>query len=66
MKVSSLVCKEIFYRKLNFTLSILAATFAAATFLITASLLRSTDMETARIIDEKVLETPRKLYFFEF
>lgn len=61
MNIITLVRKEIEHRKLNFLLSILAAAVAAATFLLTLSLLRATDMETGRLMDEKVQATQQEM-----
>ncbi|TWT84083.1 Macrolide export ATP-binding/permease protein MacB [Planctomycetes bacterium CA13] len=61
MNVFTLIRKEIGHRKLNFALSILAAAVAAATFLVSISLLRSTDLETSRLINEKVAETEAEM-----
>lgn len=61
MNIFTLVRKEIGYRKLNFVLSVLAAAVAAVTFLGTVALLRSTDLETSRLLDEKVQETEEEM-----
>lgn len=61
MNIFTLVRKEIGYRKLNFVLSVLAAAVAAVTFLGTVALLRSTDLETSRLLDEKVQETEQEM-----
>jgi ABC-type lipoprotein release transport system permease subunit len=65
VKIFTLVKKEIGYRKLNFLLSILTAAVAAAAFLFAAALLRSTERETDRLIDEKVQETETKMAALE-
>ncbi len=57
MTVLTLIREEIGYRKLHFTLLVLAAAVASITFLLAISLLRSSDMESAKFIDEKVEET---------
>ncbi len=61
MNVLTLVRKETRYRKLSFLLAVFAAAVAAATFLATASLLRGTDLETGRLLDEKVEATEREM-----
>ena len=65
MNIRTLISKEIGYRKINFMLSIIATALAAATFIITGSLLRSTDLETAKIIDEKVAQTQKEMAHLE-
>ncbi len=61
MNALTLVWQEIGHRKLSFTLAVIAAAVAAATFLVTVALLRGTDLETGRLLDEKVKSTKREM-----
>jgi len=61
VNVLTLVRKEIGHRKLGFVLSVVAAAVAAATFLVAMALLRGTDLETGRLLDEKVQATESEM-----
>ena len=61
VKVFTLIRKEIGHRKLGFVLSVVAVAVAAATFLVVVALLRGTDLETGRLLDEKVQATEREM-----
>lgn len=61
VNVFTLIRKEIGHRKLGFVLSVVAAAVAAATFLVAVALLRGTELETARLLDEKVQATEREM-----
>lgn len=56
MKIRQLVAKEIFHRKLNFLLSVLAALIATAALVGSIVLLRMHDIRTSQILQQKGAE----------
>ncbi|MCX6874420.1 MAG: hypothetical protein NTW21_11535 [Verrucomicrobia bacterium] len=65
MTLGKLVMQELAHRKWNFLLSVLALALAAATFLLTAALLKSTDLETEAMVSRQVRETEREMFRLE-
>lgn len=65
MTLCQLVTRELAYRKWNFLLAVLAVAMAAASFLLTAALLRSTDLATAAMVTAKVRDTEREMLRLE-
>ena len=65
MTLCQLVTRELVYRKWNFLLAVLAVAVAAAAFLLTAALLRSTDLATEALVSRKVKDTQREMLRLE-
>ena len=57
MNLFKLIRKEIFHRKINFTLSIIAVAVAAASWLLSEAFLKSSNLKAEEIISAKVEET---------
>ena len=65
MTLCKLVTLELAHRKWNFLLAVLAVAVAAATFLFTSALLKSTDLETEAMVAGKVKETEQEMFRLE-
>ncbi|MDD7987316.1 FtsX-like permease family protein [Lentisphaera marina] len=57
MNLLKLIRKEIIHRKVNFTLSIIAVAVAAASWLLSEAFLKSANLKSEALIQEKVDET---------
>ena len=57
MTLFKLIRKEIIHRKVNFTLSILAVAVAAASWLLSEAFLKSANLKSEALIQEKVEQT---------
>lgn len=65
MTLRKLVTRELVHRKGNFLLAVVALAAAAATFLLTGALMKSTDLETEAMVSAKVGDTEREMAHLE-
>ncbi len=65
MKLSTLIVKELLFRKINFVLSILSIIVATSSVIISLNLLKAHDIRTTEFLNKKTLETKQRMESLE-
>ncbi len=65
MKLSTLIIKELLFRKINFLLSILSIIVATSSVIISLNLLKAHDIRTTEFLNQKTLETRNRMKSLE-